>query len=73
MAAIKGNYIDSQPCVPCTVKRGLNASAKSIDLPQQALADLGQNFVLSVNLLCDKGPVYSQLTWLLDKPGFMDQ
>ena len=39
---------------PCSVKRGLNAFAESIDLcqpAQSAQADMGQNFSLSLNFL----------------------
>ena len=39
-----------------SVKRGLNASAKSIDPGQPA--DMSRNFLLLVNLLRTKGPYY---------------
>ena len=43
---------------PCSVKRGLNASAKSIEQcqpAQSAQADMDRNFSLSLNFLHVKG------------------
>ena len=43
---------------PCSVKRGLNLYATSIDhhhTAQSVQADMGQNFLLSLNFLCVNG------------------
>ena len=49
---------------PCCIKRGLNASAKSVDPCQPALsaqADMGRHFLLSVNFLYAEGPFYHMI------------
>ena len=52
---------------PCSGKRGLNASAKSIDPGQPAL---GRNYSLQVNFLYVQGPVYLVIKSAVTKNGY---
>ena len=52
---------------PALAKRGLNASAKSIDPGQPAL---GRNYSLQVNFLYVQGPVYLVIKSAVTKNGY---